>query len=136
MENSSITFIINGNTYSVRAADLDAIEKIEKVDRQKLVALLEVIKDQEEVSKLAVQRTADEATTEADSSVSSEGDGRSIFAEKAIEGDRLSGSEVENLMARLIMEERKKTKPGLTKSGIYKFVAAFAIVVIIFILVL
>ena len=138
MENPGITFIINGNTYSLRATDLDSIDKIAKVDRQDLVALLEAIKRQEQISKVAVQRTADDlkARTQTASSVSNQGDGISAIAEKNIEVDRLSGSQVDDLMARLIIEEKQQTKPGLTRSGIYKFVGGFAIIVIIFILVL
>jgi hypothetical protein len=138
MENPGITFIINGNTYSLRATDLDSIDKIEKVDRQDIIALLEVIKRQEQISSVAVQRTADDlkARTQTASSVSNQGDGISPIAEKDIEVDRLSGSQVDDLMARLIMEEKKQTKPGLTRSGVYKFVGGSAIIVIIFILVL
>ena len=61
MKQPTITFIINGTTYSLCASDTEAIRNIPSVDRQHLVTLLEQVKDQERRSAAAVQQEMDKA---------------------------------------------------------------------------
>lgn len=138
MKNPKITFIVNGNTYSLRATDIESIDGIAKLDRLNLVELLEAIRRQAQLSKVVVQAAVDDLTSghQTTRSIAGQGDEIAVSAGGNTEADRLSTSQVDDLMARLIMEEKQQTKPGLTRSGIYKFVGCLAIVVIIFILAL
>ncbi len=138
MENPSITFIINGNTYSLRATDSDAISKINNTDRQHLIGLLGAVERQEQASKQTVQRTADslKVLTETSSNAIESSTHSRKAVKESVETERLSGPQVDDLMARLVMEEAQHKKPGLTKSGVYKFVGILAIVIIALILIL
>ena len=115
MIQSAITVIINNKTYSLSAGNVEAIRHIPDADRQQLIALLELVKQQESATQSPPVR---QVTTETSRS------------------ERLASGDVDSLMAQLIMEERAKQKPGITKETIYKWVVGVAVVIIILVLVL
>ena len=125
MKSPAITFIVGGKTYNLSAGDSAAIKAISTDDRQQLITLLEAIKHQDTLSKAAVQKAVDYVSTPL------HGAGRPI-ADKAPKPERLGSGDADALMARLIMEEKRDKKPGLTKEGLYKVLAGF--VVFIFVL--
>lgn len=135
MEQSIITVVISGNTYSLSANDLASIGKIPSSDRQQLIALLEAVKQQEGLAAASAKQAVDEekaslyaATTDALAG--------SAVDHQDVKPERLGSGDVDALMARLIQEERNSQKPGLTKQAMYKIIFGFAAVVILLILVL
>lgn len=130
MESSAITFIMNGKTYRISAADGDAIRQISKQDRTQLIDLLEAVKLQDRLAAAAVQQAAVKAGVTGTGSAST----NTVPEYQQVKPERLSSGDVDDLMARLIMEEKKNKKPGLTQQTIYKWAAG--IIALVFLLVL
>ncbi len=133
MNSSAITFVINGATYRVSAGDSDAIRNIPEADRTELIALLEAVRIQDGISKEAVQSAA---TRPAGSVKRSQAELAGHSGQHIPKVERLGGGDVDALMARLVMEEKREQKPGLTKQGIYKAVGVFAVIVLLVVVVL
>jgi hypothetical protein len=129
MNQPAITVIINNNTYSLSTNNVEAIRRIPGAERQQLIALLEVVKQQERAAQSSVRQ----ATPETSSTVYHAGN---PINHQTMRPERLGSGDVDSLMAQLIMEEKSKQKPGLTKQTIYKWVGALAIVIILLVLVL
>jgi hypothetical protein len=135
MKQPIITFIINGTTYSLCASDTEAMRKIPSVDRQHLITLLEQVKSQEKLSAAVVQQAMDkakfytrDATSVPDAGVQPD--------HKAIKPERLGSGDIDALMARLVLEEKRNRKPALSKSGMYKVMSLFAVVILLLVLIL
>ena len=124
MNSSAITFIVDGKTYSLNASDSTAIRTIPAVDRQQLIALLEAIKHQDSLAKAAVQTAVDYVNAPL------HGAGKPL-QHKAPKPERLGSGDADALMARLIIEEKRDKKPGLTKESLYKIVAGFVAVIVV-----
>lgn len=130
MNSNPITVVINGATYRVSANDSSAIRNIPEADRAELIALLEAVQIQDRASRAAIQSAAAGAATSTSPGqpqLTGDPDRHIPRAE------RLGSGEVDALMAKLIMEEKRDRKPGLTKQGIYKVVAVFAAIVLLFV---
>ncbi len=127
--NQPITVIINNNTYSLSTSNAEAIRTIPNADRQQLIELLEVVKQQDSAAQSPVRPAATETT----STVYNAG---KPIDHQTIRAERLSSGDVDSLMAQLIMEERSQQKPGLTKQTLYKWVGSLAIVIILLVVVL
>ena len=67
MEQSKITFIVNGNTHSLRASDSAAIRDIPADERKQLIAFLEAVKVQDNLANTAVNKAVERATGRAHS---------------------------------------------------------------------
>ncbi|MFT4823738.1 MAG: hypothetical protein ACI9DH_000933 [Halioglobus sp.] len=124
MNQSAITFIINGTTYRLSADDSSAIRSIPEADRAELVALLQAVQVQDVISKNAI----DAATARMTAQMSRD--------QQIPKAERLGSGDVDALMARLVMEDKGSRKPELTKQGVYKGVAIFAATVFIVIIIL
>ncbi len=135
MKQPTITFIINGTTYSLCASDTEAIRKIATVDRQHLVTLLEQVKDQERLSAAVVQQEMDKAKFYSRDATSVPAAGIQPD-HKAIKSERLGSGDIDALMARLVLEEKRSRKPALTKRGMYKVIGLFAVFVVLLVLIL
>ena len=135
MEQPTITFVVNGNTYSLSASDNAALSNISDVDRQHLIALLDAVKLQETLSQAAVQRALDEARVSSRSTTGAP-ESTNPHAHQGQTPGRLGSGDVDALMARLVLEEEHNKKPGLTKQGLYKVVAGLAVFVILLVLIL
>lgn len=130
MNSSAITFVINGATYRVGAGDSSAIRNIPEADRAELIALLEAVQIQDRASKTAIQSAAARAidpTNPGQSKLAGES------GQQLPKAERLGSGDVDALMAKLIMEEKRDHKPGLTKQGIYKVVGVFATIILLFV---
>jgi len=125
MNSGAITFVIGGVTYRLSAGDTNAIRNIPEADRAELIALLEAVQAQDVASKAAVQAAAASATISTSSPVGASGG-------PLPKAERLGSGDVDALMAKLIMEEKRERKPGLTKQGIYKVVGFFVVVILLF----
>ena len=123
MNQSGITFVVNGNAYSWRPDDVAAVGAIPAADRQQLIALLETVKQAE--------RTADRVAEGARRVVV----GADPLDMGQIKPERLGAGDADALMARLVMEENSHKKPIPTRQGLYKWIAVFAVVVIFLIVV-
>ena len=122
MNSSAITFIVDGKTYSLNASDSTAIRTIPAGDRQQLIALLEAIKHQDSLAKAAVQTAVDYVNAPL------HGAGKPL-QDRTPKPERLGSGDADALMARLIIEEKRDKKPGLTKERLYKIVAGFVAVI-------
>ena len=135
MKQPTIIFIINGTTYSLCASDTKAIRNIPSVDRHHLVTLLEQVKHQERLSVDVVQQEIDKAKFYSRDAKSVPEAGIQPD-HKAIKSERLGSGDIDALMARLVLEEKRSRKPALTKRGIYKVIGLFAVFVVLLILIL
>ncbi len=120
MSQAPITIIINNNTYTLSATNIESLRGIPDADRQQLIALLEVMKQQERT----LQPPHQQATTRANTSVVKP------TSLPTTRPERLGSGDVDNIMAQLIMEERANQKPEITTQTIYKWAAIAAIVII------
>lgn len=117
MEQTKITFIINGNTYNVHGKDFETLRAMPKADRQQLTALLETVRQQEQREQLAesTQHTAPSLST--------------------VKPERMGSGDVDDLMARLILEEKRNQKPALTKQALYKWIGGITVIMILWVLI-
>ena len=118
MSQSGITFVVNGNAYSLRPDDVAAVGAIPAADRRQLIALLETVKDAE--------RTANRVVEGSRRGVA----GADPLDMGQIKPERLGAGDADALMARLVMEENRHKKPIPTGKSLYKWIAVFAVVVI------
>jgi hypothetical protein len=134
MEQPKITFIINGKTYSLLANDAKAIRDIPGADRQQLILLLEAIKQQDILARAAVQNAVDRAKISSELPVNrpASGDAPDHTAPKP---ERLGSGDVDALMERLIMEEKRDKKPGVTTQDLVKWVAGLTVAIILLVLI-
>lgn len=153
MDQQAITLVINGNTHRLSVNDLDSIRRLPESDRSQLLSLLAVIdrtKPHEQPPsgnkpvggsssslspakystshKLNAQK-APNASVKAAS-------GKNYTAENRPLGSGDIGSgDIDSMAAQLIMAEKSKQKPKTSKSTIYKWIAAIAIVSILVIVI-
>jgi hypothetical protein len=135
MEQSRITFVINGNTYSLDAGDSAAIRKMSAQDRRELIKLLEAIKQQEGLPPVALPGAQDRAQISPMSSPASRTYTTPITAADR-SSSRMGSGDIDAMMARLIAEEKRGRKQGLTKAGIYKLMAGLLLVVFLLVIIL
>ncbi|MEH6593359.1 MAG: hypothetical protein V7746_24025 [Halioglobus sp.] len=131
MKQPAITFVINNNSYSLCATDAAGIRSMPAADRQCLIALLESVKSEEARSRSAVQNAVDAARKAPVAPAL----GRAVDYQ-AVKPERLGAGDADALMARLIAEENRNKKPGLTKLSIYKVFGGFAVVVFLLVILL
>ena len=124
MARSGITVVIDGNTYTLQSSDLQSIRDMPADERSRLIQLLEVVKAQHEKS----QRTVQEALLKnSGNAVQDATRGVQLARSK----ERLGKGDIDEIMARLIMEEKQQQKPGLQASTIYKFVAVILAIIVV-----
>ena len=134
MEQSKITFIVNGNTHSLRPSDSAAIRDIPADERQQLIALLEAVKVQDNLANAAIHNAVARATGREHSASSPAGIG-AVGNSRPPAPERLGRGDVDALMARLVLEEKHGRKAGPTKQGIYKLAAGIAIGLIVLVMI-
>ena len=134
MEQPKITFIINDKTYSLTANDVRAIRDIPGADRQQLILLLEAIKQQDILARAAVQNAVDRAKIPSELPVNRPASG-DVPGHTAPKPERLGSGDVDALMERLIMEEKRDKKPGLTTQDLVKWVAGLTVAIILLVLI-
>ncbi|MCB1699678.1 MAG: hypothetical protein H6985_17715 [Pseudomonadales bacterium] len=127
MDQPTITFFLNGKTYSLRPGDTAAIGAIPSEDRQVLLALLESVKQQEDLAMAVARRAVDKARGASHGVTAPPGP-------RPAAGERLGSGDVDALMARLVMEENRNRKPALTRQGMYKWVLGSAAIIILLLL--
>jgi hypothetical protein len=134
MEQPKITFIIDSKTYSLRANDAKAIRDIPSADRQQLILLLEAVKQQDALAQAAVQNAVDRVQISTKTPLNGPENG-STLDHKAPKPERLGSGDIDALMARLIMEEKRDKKPGPTTQDLAKWVAGLTVAIILLVLI-
>lgn len=129
MNHPSITVVIDGNTYTLQADDLQGMRDMPGSDRSQLIKLLEVLKAQHEKSQRLVQDALNKQTLE--SAAPAMGNPSATSSGPAPARERMSKGDIDELMTRLIMEERQQQKQGLQSGTIYKFIAVVVGVIIV-----
>lgn len=128
MEQAPVTFIVSGNTYSLRAGDTEAIRAISGEDRRQLIALLEAVKEQERLSQVAVQAAANRVGMGPEATLTS--------ASSSPSPERLGSGDADALMARLIMEENRNKKPPISTQTLYKWLGVTLTVIVLLVMIL
>lgn len=136
---SMITFIIDNKVYKLSADDLRAINEISDDHKEKLITLLSAVKKSHQ-SSLSSIPSADEKIIpihgNPSSGLSASSDHLASSSLGSIKGkERLSESDTNELVARLIMQEKQQQKPGLSKKSIYKVFGFFVICIVLLILI-
>jgi hypothetical protein len=134
MEQPKITFIINDKTYSLIASDARAIRDIPSADRQQLILLLDAIKQQDALAQVAVQHAVERAQVSTKPPVTGPENGGTLD-QKAPKPERLGSGDIDAMMTRLIMEEKRDKKPGLTTQDLVKWVAGLTVAIILLVLI-
>ncbi len=133
MEKQPTTFILNGNTYRLLPTDSDAIRQIPKADRQQLIELLEAIQQQDRLSQAAVQQAATKTSQTAAITTAKTNPASATTATTPTQQtppERLGEGDIDDLMTRLIMEEKGNKKPQLTPQTIYLWAGGILAVII------
>ena len=104
MNQPEITFVVNGNAYSLHPGDAAAVGTIPAADRQQLIALLETVKDAE--------RTANRIAEDSRQVVS----GAVPYSVEQIKPERMGAGDADALMARLVMEATLTTHEAARSS--------------------
>jgi hypothetical protein len=130
MEQTRITFVINGKTFSLRASDGEGIGAMPAPERQQLIDLLEAVKQHESRAREVAQRALDKAALTGGAAAGAARDYRPAG------GERLGSGDVDALMARLVAEDNRKRNPGPTRQDLYKWVLGIGVVFILLVLIL
>tara|TARA_R110002110_G_scaffold415765_3_gene655332 strand:+ start:101179 stop:101565 length:387 start_codon:yes stop_codon:yes gene_type:complete len=124
----AITFVINGNTYQLRADDPASLGKLAGADRDQLLDVLEAIRQQEQRAQAAAAQRAATAQTQ--------GSTVDYAAQHATpKPERVGRGDVDALMARLAMEEKQTRSSGITRQGLYKFVGWTAAIIVLLVMI-
>jgi hypothetical protein len=124
MQQTNITIIIDGSTYSLNPSDKASIKSLPIGDRQQLITLLEAIQlfeKQRHASARQAEGKANAAATLANTKLDAK--------------EPLGSGDVDQLMAQLVMEEKNNRKTGLTQQGLYKWMG-ITVAVIIFLVII
>lgn len=108
MHSPSITVVFQGNTYVLNASKPEAMREIPKADREQLIELLEVLRQQHAFGERRVQAALSQSQA-AGKPTASTGTGT----------DKIGAGDVDDIMARLILEERATRKSTIKPTTIY-----------------
>lgn len=136
MNADKITFVINGNTYSISANDPKAISSIKAPDKKALLTLLESLKQQQAVIEQRANQQLAQAAIASSAGISTIKPNATVLSNKPQKAERLGRGDADALMAKLIMEERAKQKSIPNQSSFYKWIFGISAAIIIFIFVL
>jgi len=130
MADVGITFIIEDRTYHLPAGDMHLSADILPADRQRLIALLEKVKQQDAEAQSAIRNAVRDVGVAPRAAAASVPTGDPLDP-GTIKSGRLGHGDIDNLVARLAIEERQTRKPGLTKQGLYKWIAGTTVLVLL-----
>ena len=130
MDQSRITFVINGQTFSLRPGDADGIGAIPAAERQQLIELLQAVQQHD-------RRVGDIARSARDrAAVSPAGTAGAMQPEYRPAGaERLGSGDVDALMARLVAEDNRNRKSTPSREGLLKWVLGAVGAVILLVLI-
>jgi len=130
MDQSRITFVINGQTFSLRPGDADGIGAIPAAERQQLIELLQAVQQHD-------RRVGDIARSARDrAALSPAGTAGTMQPEYRPAGaERLGSGDVDALMARLVAEDNRNRKSAPSREGLLKWVLGAVGAVILLVLI-
>jgi len=134
MEQSPVTIVINGSTYTLNANDADAIQQIPRAERQKLITLLEAIQQHDRTAISSEQPISTDLEEVWEDSIKHATQAPTLDQQDN-SAQAAGGGDIDALMARLIMEERANQKEVPTRQSLYKIIGGVTIVIIVLILV-
>ncbi len=123
MQQSNITIIIDGSTYSLNHTDKTSIAKLPIGDRQQLTTLLEAIQLYEQQRRASAREAEGKANTAA------------ALAATKPKAEKLGSGDIDQLMTQLVMEEKNNRKPGLTSKSLYKWMGISVAIIILLVLI-
>lgn len=124
MLQTDITLIIDGNTYILNPKDKAGIARLPSGDRQQLVTLLEAIQQYEQQRRAVARKAEVQANAAA-----------SLANTQQEEKQRLGDGDIDQLMAKLALEEKSNRKPGPSRQGLFKWLGITVGVIILLILI-
>lgn len=131
MKNAPITVVIGSNNYTLREDAPEGMRDIPEPDRKALIALLEQLKLQDQLSQQLIDaRLAKSASNVASGGIPAGADAHQASPE-AQSGERLGAGDIDALMVRLAAEERNSKKAGVKPTTIYKWAAAIVVVILL-----
>ena len=120
-----VTFIINGESFSLAPDDVSAIQALRKEDKQVLISLLESIRQQEKRAEERInQATAQIGLGTQDAPINQD----------SSKPERLGSGDVDAIMQRLILEERQQKKPGLTQASVLKVTGGICLLILLLVI--
>jgi hypothetical protein len=122
MNQKKITFVVNGNTYSLAASDPASIREMALADRQQLILLLESVKRQDALAQATVDNLANGANASPTPS-QKPADTHKHPPGGVANPERLGAGDIDALMARLAFEEKASRKPAVSRQRIYTIAA-------------
>lgn len=131
---AKITVIINGKDYQLSADNPEAVSQLPKAERNELLRLLNAIQQQQSRSQ-QTQEHALRAVTARPSKAPRLHSAQEQASLGLKQAGKLGRGDADALMARLIQEESRDRKPGLSKQGIYKFVGISALAVFLLVII-
>jgi hypothetical protein len=117
-QQAPITFIVNDRTYRLAPGMGDAIRAMPAEDRGQLLKLLEAVREQERLSRAAVDAAAASVLAATATATAA---GSAAGAVASPKPERLGSGDVDALMARLVMEEQRNRKPPIDRGSLYKW---------------
>ena len=132
MRKTPVIVIINKKPYTLDVNSADILATMPDEDRQQLIQIFEVIKNQ-------AHSTQASTGTVAESSIQTKPvipNTTNTSSPQSNNLDRLHSGDADAVMAQLIMEEELNKKPAPSKQSIHKWMIIVAIVVILLVLVL
>lgn len=119
MKQPSITVVIQASTYTLRSDDPAGMRDMPSEHREHLIRLLDVLRVQHEASRRRVQAAMTGAVSPA------------ARSDSGADREPLGKGDVDELMARLVLEERSRKKPGIKPATIYKFAAVIIAIIVL-----
>ncbi|MFT7559719.1 MAG: hypothetical protein ACI93R_001634 [Flavobacteriales bacterium] len=126
----TLAFMINGKTYKICASDNESIRNLPKAYRPYLLTLLEAVKQQDDAS-LTSDTAKPLGQKPLTPKVSSEIKAAGLNpVSPSAPSERMSSGDIDNVMARLIMEDKENINLGITKKGMVIFVVILMLIIL------
>ena len=140
-----ITIVISGKVYKIEADKPQTLQNIPASHRMQLIGLLETLKSQENRMQQIKGNSAtahpptfnatSAATaikqTRADQPLNHTATANNLATQSTPANERLGKGDVDQLMARLILEEKRHAKPGITKATVYKAMGIILLIIVV-----
>lgn len=114
MNQSTITIVLRGNTYTLRADQPQSMRDMPGEDRESLIHMLDTLKRVHENS----ERRVEDALVRSTAKVSS-GDNQGAAVTQQSK-ERMGKGDIDQLMARLALEEQNRTGSQIKPATVYK----------------
>ncbi len=129
MKSVKIALKINGTVYRVCATDSASLKSIPDLERQQLIELLEAIQREDRLMRVVVQPRLGRVEVVPSVDVNS-----SNFDYSTVNPERVGSGDVDDLVNRLIMEERSQQGSPVGKKAVWWLIGIIGIILGIIIL--